>query len=208
MSSVADALPATKAVGLTSQNPFEILSVYDEPDIELGVDGGPAPTEQTAQAAADDKKPTIKLDYKVEESESEQAMEAFMAFCTLFRDVSNLRTLVKKLWTSYANKELSLSSVSVATNTAVDLARRMEEDVSHLFVTTEHGVQGLLVSFYLLCCRAEGKDPEGQPQVDNYNMDTYGWADYTMSNSARLLKGWSTMDAGADMMQYNGAFGC
>lgn len=203
MSSVAEALPVSHEAGVTTQNPFEILKVYDVPEFDLGPE---VSTEQTEKAAADDKKAIAMVDYKAEESDDEKGLEMFLAFCTLFRDITAIRTHVKSLWTSYAKGELSLSAVSVATNTAVDLARRMEEDVADLFRNVEDGMHGLLFSFYTACCVAEGKNPLDIRPPDDYNMSTYGLVDYTMNNAAKLLTGWS--DTGPDgPSTYNGKFG-
>ncbi|OIW25606.1 hypothetical protein CONLIGDRAFT_708227 [Coniochaeta ligniaria NRRL 30616] len=186
MSAVADALSSGADVGVASQNPFDILKVYDTPDIDLGLDDVSAGDAE--QAASKGKEAVMTVDYKAEEADSDMGLEMFLAFCTLFRDVNAIRTRVKSLWTDYDDSKLKLSAVAIATNTAIDLARRMEEDVAHLFANVKDGMHGLLYDFYTACCVAEGKDAMDFRHPDEYNMSTYGLVDYTMNNSARSEK--------------------
>lgn len=74
-------------------------------------------------------------DYDVEEYEDSAGEDAHLAFSALLQDVLTLRAETNKLWNNYTTGPLHLSPVAVASNTAVDLARQMEEEISHITVS-------------------------------------------------------------------------
>ncbi|KAB5517513.1 hypothetical protein GE09DRAFT_1158060 [Coniochaeta sp. 2T2.1] len=203
---VPDAIPITHEAGVPTRNPFEILEVYDVPELNLEVE-----SDQTEKAAAEAKQEVLTVDYRAEETKDEEGFESFLAFCSLFRDITAIRDQVRRLWLEYArnsttNKTLSLSAVAVATNTAIEIARRMEEDLAHLFNKMNDGVHGMLLTFYTAECVARGKDPLDIQPPAQYNMSTYNLVDRTMNNAATLLRGWSDSNPG-DFSTYNGRDG-
>ncbi|KAB5523134.1 hypothetical protein GE09DRAFT_1154078 [Coniochaeta sp. 2T2.1] len=178
----AEAVPITHEAGVPTRNPFEILEVYDVPQVDLEPE-----SDQAEKAATEAKQKVMTVDYRAEETKDEEGFESFLAFCSLFRDITAIRS-------------------QLSTNTSIEIARRMEEDVAHLFNKLDAGVHGLLFTFYTAECVARGKDPLGIRPPAQYNMSTYNQVDHTMNNAATLLRGWSDSNPG-DFSTYNGRDG-
>lgn len=104
------------------------------------------------------------IEYESETADT--ASERFLAFLALGRDLNALREQVKRLWKAYGNHEMSLSSVAIATNTAIALARAIE-GVSHIFKPDGY-VEGMLAKLLLMICTVNGMDT-GTPSVNGSN---------------------------------------
>ncbi|KAK1825997.1 hypothetical protein QBC39DRAFT_399430 [Podospora conica] len=170
-----------KATPDISANPFSILDDYELPELNLeDQDSDAVPTEET-----DNKNLAVGFlasDYESEATDS--AAERFMVFLTLGRDLNALREQVKTLWKAYANRELSLSSVAVATNTAISLARAIEEPLSHIFKPDGH-VEGMLMKLLLAICALKGVGEPRGSRDGSYPFDIkiYEMADFCMLNA-------------------------
>lgn len=96
------------------------------------------------------------MNYVLAEDDATQAEEAHVAFAALLQDLLALRAEANKLWrVEYAKGPLHLSPVAVATNTAIDLARRLESEVTPL-LDFVGGVGKLLARHYGTAVAAEG----------------------------------------------------
>jgi hypothetical protein len=114
------------------RNMFGILSVYepseafrDAPD---AID--PTPPDHVPMAAG--------VKYGMEPDNSLE--EVFFALTTLFNDYERLREEIKSLWAEYKAGQLDLAAVSVATNTAFELARSMEDDIKPMLDSNGGGI--------------------------------------------------------------------
>lgn len=63
--------------------------------------------------------------------------EAFLLFQLLVQDMGKIRAVILETWSGYKMGMFDLVSASVTTNTAVDIARRMEEDTQPIL--DKHG---------------------------------------------------------------------
>ncbi|KAL5596176.1 hypothetical protein FOVSG1_009865 [Fusarium oxysporum f. sp. vasinfectum] len=150
--------------------------------------------------------PTPETQYTVEEEVTWE--DAFFAFTTLLRDYDYLSQEIHSLWEKYANGELDLATVALATNTAFEFAHSMEMDIKK--VMDKFG--GTTV-FAQLCfnaaCEGLGIDKERNSPGAMYNLAAYDVAKVLTLNSMGLFK--SLVDHNRDAVisgSYNGAFGC
>ncbi|KAL9036100.1 MAG: hypothetical protein Q9180_004491, partial [Flavoplaca navasiana] len=150
-------------------NLFEVLAVY-EPSAEF-------------QAAPDrEDPPPIAPQYTVE-VEDDSAFEALFAITTLMDDLSRLRREIAELWTQYEAGEMDIAAVSVATNTAIELARSFEEDISQL-VEKKGGPSIFHVEYFYAVSEALGIDAEAKQRPDDdYNFAAYEIADALFTNT-------------------------
>lgn len=114
--------------------------------------------------------PTPETQYTVEEEVTWE--DAFFAFTTLLRDYDYLSQEIHSLWEKYANGELDLATVALATNTAFEFAHSMEMDIKK--VMDKFG--GTTV-FAQLCfnaaCEGLGIDKERNSPGAMYNLAAY-----------------------------------
>jgi hypothetical protein len=204
----APEVPTTpNATPVISPNPFSILDVYELPELNLeDQDSEAVPREET-------EKKSLAVGFLANDYESEatdSAAERFLAFLTLGRDLNALREQVKSLWEAYANRELALSSVAVATNTAISLARAVEEPLSHIFRPDGYA-EGMLTKLLFAICALQGV---GEPQgsVDGsypFDMKIYEMADFCMINALVFTNSYLSLvgNNGGEQHAYNGKFG-
>ena len=93
-----------------------------------------SPTEvMSSSSALGSRQPEPKYGFDVE-SESEYAQEdVLLAVFCLFDDLGRLRSFLKAVWTQYHQRNCELPTVSVLTNTVIDIARRAENRFNNDF---------------------------------------------------------------------------
>ncbi|KKZ64795.1 hypothetical protein EMCG_09306 [[Emmonsia] crescens] len=116
--------------------------------------------------------------------------EASFRFLLLLQDYYLLRIFLIHTWTQYRDEVFKLECVSLATNTAIDIARRMCEDVDPLF--EEHvKVKTILIAIYLAICKRSGHDPMFREQPrDIINFQPYDAIEGTLLPAYILLEQW------------------
>ncbi|KAM3452244.1 hypothetical protein MY3296_004682 [Beauveria thailandica] len=181
-------------------NLFGVLEVYqtssqfDEEEQPDAVPPSPPPA--PAQTA-----------YVAEQATS--AMDLVFAMTALLGDLSHLRAEILELWTCEGTKTLDLASVSVATNTAFELARSMEEDLESLFKEVG-GTHAFVTTYFRSLCKASGLDPMAKEKPgDPYNLAAYHVADHCFINTLTLVSSFTAtaMPSSAAFQDYNGKFG-
>lgn len=149
-------------------NKFDILKLY-EPSAEFLAAPGVQPS-------------AIVPDYQPEGGE-DTLEDAFFAFTVLLQEMLQLRAQVRELWHNYAAGTIHLTPVAIATNTAIQLARAMENDVETL-IRKHGGVEELLGMYYGGVCMAIGKDATKRARPDDaISMACYDEADHFMLNA-------------------------
>ena len=101
---------------LVIENAFGKLEIEDIDEAEF--DAMPDAVVKTG----DNKKTSVK--YEAEDVGSDWI---YGLHC-LFEDIHDLMEYVKDLWSFYLDGELDIAAASVATNTSIDLVRRMERE--------------------------------------------------------------------------------
>ncbi|KAH7109943.1 hypothetical protein EDB81DRAFT_832677 [Dactylonectria macrodidyma] len=188
---------AAKRAGEKSQDPFKnmfaVLEVY-------------APSEAFLNAPDVAAKSATDLKYTVEQDES--AEDAIFALVALLGDYSRLRQEIKSLWADYQANRLDLAAAAVATNTAFELARSMEDEI--LPIVSKHGGAGDIATLYFMeLCKLFGIDALGNKQPgDAYNLEAYNLAQLCLVNTISLLTSYANGNSGDLIItNYNGKFG-
>ncbi|KAL8980519.1 MAG: hypothetical protein Q9205_004414, partial [Flavoplaca limonia] len=174
-------------------NLFEVLAVY-EPSAEF-------------EAAPDVvHPPPIAPQYSVE-VEDDSTFEALFAITTLMDDLSRLRREIAELWTKYEAGEMDIAAVSVATNTAIELARSFEEDIS-LLVEKNGGSSVFHVQYFYAVSEALGIDAEAKQRPDDdYNFAAYEIADTLFTNTLINIIAFVRANPLGEIPSYNGLYG-
>lgn len=172
---------------------FEILDVYEP---------------SAAFEAAPDVVPTTrdKTEYTVE-VEKNSLFEALFAMTTLMDDLSRLRAEIAELWTRYEAGEMDIAAVSVATNTAIELARSFEDEIKPL-VQENGGSSVFHVKYFYAVSGALGIDAEAkQRPTDDYNFAAYDTADALLINTLVLIIAHVRANPLGEIASYNGLYG-
>lgn len=195
-------LPKLPKITATT-NPFDLLEFYDAPEFDLGGE-----TTGNSEQAAKSRVPVdegVVVDY-----EAEDAASALVAFATLFRDVRALRIQVKSLWEDYADDELSLPSVAIATNTAINIARFMEEDATDSIRLDgdKKSAKDWAVFYYQMLASSQGIDMTVPTPGHKMNLDAFPMMDESMTASFILLEAWiNRARTSSEVVTYNGQAG-
>jgi hypothetical protein len=137
----------------------------------------PSEALQEATTATPAKSQTEASDVHYQAERLEGVREDFLAFHLLLSDLSKLRAEVERTWEAYQQGLLDLVTVSITTNTAVDLARSLEEEYKDLFAR-RGGVDHMLASFYHAQCAAANTTEDHKERFgDDMNMKMYKTAD-------------------------------
>lgn len=148
-------------------NSFERLEVYDVSEEFLNAPDAARPAPNV----------DIPSDVRYEAERLDDFQEAMFQFQLLLQDISKIRNVVKETWIGYQSGAFDLVSASLTTNTAVDIARSMEEDAKP--VLTKHGGSAkLLQLLYIGLCLERGEDPNYKERpTDDMNFKTYDFTE-------------------------------
>ena len=146
------------------------------------------------------------LEYTVEAEEDSQ-FEALFAMTALMDDLSGLRLEIAGLWTRYQAGEADIAAVSVATNTAIELARSFELDISP-FMQNSGGSSMFHTKYFHAISRAFGIDAEAkQTPTDDFNFAAYDIADTLLINTLINIIEFVRANPLGKMPSYNGSYG-
>lgn len=181
-------------------NQFEGLDVQKTSEAFLQAPDLPI----SATASATDGKPEVS--YEAERMQDLE--EASFAFTLLLRDFDELRNTISNAWEAYKIGASDLVSASIMTNAALDLARRAEEDVQHLF-DKFGGTEKMINAFYAIYCNREGHDPAAKERPrDDMNFRAYDIAESIFFPTFSLLSSFGDMVRGDMLLPYKpGHFG-
>lgn len=175
------------------RNIFDILEVYTPSEEFLSA------TETAAPQTTPD------VEYTVEEEDT--LGDAIFALISLLDDFARLREEVRSLWKRHLDGSLDLAAAAVATNTAFELARSMEDEVKPL-LDKHDGVSELIVVYFSNICEACGIDNEDREEGEPYNMEAYDLAKACWANGITMLQGYAVGNSGDNLIsKYNGKFG-
>ncbi|KAF2743197.1 hypothetical protein M011DRAFT_471557 [Sporormia fimetaria CBS 119925] len=133
--------------------------------------------------------------YKAEKEE-EDIYECYLAFHFFIRDLNRLRTEVSRAWHGVAQGSIDVIAASICTNTAVDLARALEEDLKDLFAKGGGPCKMLEVYYYAQWVTPEMLKAPPRP-LEPVNFETYDAAEALFRPAASIL------DAFCDLLQAN-----
>lgn len=187
----ADTRPTKEANDKSvSQNPFDILNLYD--------------TNEQAPDSVEAVSPSnIIVEYEPESHD--QYEEACLAFMSLLKAVLHQRQKVRELWHNYRVGNVFLGPAAIGTNEAIEICRRMEEDVASV-INKGSSVSHLLKVVFTIMCQLEGQDPK-LPRSKGTHYDTYDIASLTMWNVSRILNQFLSDNSQDRVSVYNGSRG-
>ncbi|RDW79076.1 uncharacterized protein DSM5745_05928 [Aspergillus mulundensis] len=143
---------------------------------------------------------TPDVDYEAELRHD--AGEALVAFSLLLKDYRELRRLLMTTWASYGCAEFDLVSVSLMTNSAFDIAQRMEEEIQHLFVKIG-GSEGMLKRMFVASCILKEEDANFREQPgDDMNFRVYEDAQTLMYPTWLILSAFREVVQKRNVPQY------
>ena len=151
--------------------------------------------------------PTSEMEYTVE-VEEDSLFEALFAMTTLMDDLSRLRIEITDLWKKYEAGEMDIAAVSIATNTAIELAHSFEDEISPL--VQKHGGSSLFhFKYFHAVSEALGVDAEAKQRPgDDYNFAAYDTADALFINTLSLITAFVRANPlDEDIPDYNGLYG-
>lgn len=192
---------------MPTANLFDVLKAYDIPELDPSAAEAPAEEERELAAETDaEAKGVALVDFESETQNT--AVDRFLVFLALGRDLNAIREQVKALWKAYGNREISLSSVAVAANTALDLARSIEEEVSHMFRPDGY-VEGMIEKLVKVICAVRGLPPNGSRNgTYPFDIQLYETMDLCMVNAFIFFNGFLRILSSDDSVisGYNGQF--
>lgn len=172
---------------------FEVLDVY-EPSAEF-------------EAAPDVVVPAPSAPKYTVEAEEDSQFEALFAMTALMDDLSRLRLEIAELWTRYEAGEMDIAAVSVATNTAIELALSFEDDISP-FVQKNGGSSTFHAKYFHAVSESLGIDAEAkQRPTDDYNFAAYDIADALLINTLINIIAFVRANPLGEIPSYNGFYG-
>ena len=157
--------PLTQPVGATPTSKgsttghgtklFENLNIEEPSDAFL-----------RSESVASDQKPvsTPQAQYCV--NQEPDLEEVYFAVHCLFNDFDNIRRYLQLVWEGYDQGAFDLVAASITTNTAIDFARRLQEDFVETFPKHTDFEKHIKV-LYVQLCLASGQDPEFKEYPDD-----------------------------------------
>jgi hypothetical protein len=166
------------------KNIEEVINMFEHLDLE-------EPSEAFEQAPdathAKLNTPASDVAYRAERLDGIQ--EDFFVFLLLLHDLNRLRNEVKRCWEGYKQGLLDLIAASITTNTAVDLARAMEDDHKDIFERYQ-GASRMLDMYFAASCIGAGTTFDfKERRDDDFNFKMYDLAEAIFWPTSRLLGG-------------------
>lgn len=137
--------------------------------------------------APDIELPTPKTNVKYEAEQYGDMNEAYLVLSLLLHDLNRIRHFIRQIWARFSKSELDLTTVSLTTNTAINLARNLENEIKVIFA--KYGGMGMMLpSWYGALCLALGQNPNHREQPDDeINFKVYDVADSVFYTSYIIL---------------------
>lgn len=172
-----------------SRNPFDILNLYET-------------TEQVPDSVEAASPSDMIVEYEPEPRDKYD--EACLAFMSLLKAVLHQRQKVRELWHNYRVGNVFLGPAAIGANEAIEICRRMEDDVSPL-ISKETSVVHLLKVVFTIMCQLEGQDLKLPGRGKGLHPNTYDIASLTMWNVSQILQKFVS-DSKQDIFSiYNGS---
>jgi hypothetical protein len=171
-------LPKDSVLPSVPKTTTDIVNMFENLDLE-------EPSEAFEQAPDITPSSSPEPIYKAERQND--ISECFFALCLLLHDFSRLRTEVSLAWGRYKIGAQDLVAAALTTNTAVDLARSMTDDLKSMF--EKHGGAVRMVQIYYAAqCLAAGISEEHRARPgDDMNFAAFNIAEANYVPAMLLL---------------------
>ncbi|KAF4877788.1 hypothetical protein CGCSCA1_v003190 [Colletotrichum siamense] len=171
-------------------NAFEALKVYEPSDDFLKAPDIKRPEPEKA---------TDKVVYEAEGAAYSDFKDAIFAYSIMLEDLRKIRLQILFIWQNYRDGAFDVATAAIATNTAVELAHNIAEEVIPLF-RSHGGVWEVAMAYYHAAALASGFSKEsmnisdgGRDNRTAFNVKTYDVADNTYINVYRFLEGFQAV---------------
>lgn len=167
-------------------NGFQALKVYEPSKEFLG-----APDIQRPHPAEPSETNVV---YEAEAAARLEFEDAIFAFALMIDDLNKIRQEIRNIWAGYRDGTLELAAAAVATNTAVDLARNLADEIDPL-LRPHGGFWKIAQKFYFIASAANGLFSfdgvafEGTSLKFDFDPKTYDVADSTFFGTYHMLDG-------------------
>lgn len=133
--------------------------------------------------------PELELEPEFEVDIWEDTGEAYLAFFLLIQDFFEIRKAVADIWSKFAAGKYSSVAAALATNTAIDFARRLEQEFAGVEVIKRNGgIENAHRMWFAAMCDGRGPDPFYNEQLDDpFNFNFYDDAESVMLPAHVLL---------------------
>jgi hypothetical protein len=131
---------------------------------DLSDEDEPMASQRTPGSTTNSKAPPL---VEVVVGPEEERVESYLAVWCFFEDLNELLEIVRQAWKDYRDGTINLVPASLVTNTAVDLARSLEEDLRKVF-PRDCDCDELVRLYYEGCCEKAGQDPHRRELPDDH----------------------------------------
>ncbi|KAH7161103.1 hypothetical protein EDB81DRAFT_866637 [Dactylonectria macrodidyma] len=122
--------------------------------------------------------------------------DAVIAFVMMLVDINKIRACITQIWIDYKNGSAELASVAVATNTGIDLARNLIDQVLPTF-EPHGGAVKMLQRFFLIEAEIKGFSKR----------DIFGWGINALNEDVYEVANSNYLNAVCVPVYHEGAFG-
>ncbi|KAI8242879.1 hypothetical protein K4K53_003506 [Colletotrichum sp. SAR 10_77] len=171
-------------------NAFEALKVYEPSDDFLKAPDIKRPEPEKA---------TDKVVYEAEGAAYSEFEDAMFAYSVMLEDLRKIRAQILFIWQNYRDGAFDVATAAIATNTAIELAHNVAEEVIPLF-RSHGGVWQVAMNYYHAAALASGFSKEsmnisdgGRDNRTAFNVKTYDVANNTYVNVYRFLEGFQAV---------------
>lgn len=141
-------------------------------------------------------------EYEVEQSDD--IYEVLLARHAFMTDMNRFRDFVRETWCLYKTFATTLEAAAIATNTALDLARGLDEEYQKHCPTS---AADLIGPFFAVQCILHGEDPDYRELPDDpTNLRMYDIADCSFVLVYSLLNSYAALMKPGSMPQYKPGF--
>ncbi|POS76706.1 hypothetical protein DHEL01_v204908 [Diaporthe helianthi] len=167
-------------------NGFRALKVYEPSKEFLGAPDiqRPEPAEPTKTNMVYEAEAAARLDFE----------DAVFAFALMIDDLNKIRQEIRNIWAFYRDGSIELAAAAVATNTAVDLARNLADEIDPL-LRPHGGFWKIAQKFYIIVTATkgfisfDGAEFDGKSWKFDFDPKTYDIADSTFFGTYHMLDG-------------------
>lgn len=118
-----------------------------------------------------------------------ERFEMLFAAFSLFNDILKIREFLQNMWEQYHKGDLDLITVSITSNTAIDIVRRLEQEFFNRFSSANNPEEVINMLFHYKCL-LQGVQPGRKPEHAGdipFNIDMYETAQFLLMDILTLL---------------------
>lgn len=159
----------------------EVVNIFENLDLEEPSETSDLDSRVKPAAVVAQNEPIYKAERQTD------IQESFFALHLLLHDFNRLRTEVSHAWAGYKNGMHDLIAAAITTNTAVDLARSMTDELKGTF-SKHGGAHRMLQVYYAAQCIGAGSSEEYKERPgDDLNFTQYKLAEAMFWPASQLL---------------------